>query len=46
MADLHEPDVGTAYYRSTDPIKNLKIRLVVLKQVYVLCLPKIIDCDK
>ncbi|KAH3894237.1 hypothetical protein DPMN_018394 [Dreissena polymorpha] len=25
MADLYEPDVGTAYYRSSDPVKNLKI---------------------
>ncbi|KAL4223339.1 Pleiotropic negative transcriptional regulator [Mactra antiquata] len=25
MADLYEPDVGTAYYRSSDPIKNLKV---------------------
>ncbi|XP_052801949.1 tectonic-like complex member MKS1 [Mya arenaria] len=25
MADLFEPDVGTAYYRSSDPVKNLKI---------------------
>ena len=25
MADLYEPDVGTAYYRSADPVKNLKL---------------------
>ncbi|KAK7505914.1 hypothetical protein BaRGS_00002636 [Batillaria attramentaria] len=27
MADLHEPDVGTAYYRSNDPVKNLQIKI-------------------
>ncbi|KAK3589148.1 hypothetical protein CHS0354_017116 [Potamilus streckersoni] len=27
MASLHEPDTGTAYYRSTDPVKNIKIRV-------------------
>ncbi|XP_076452479.1 tectonic-like complex member MKS1 [Babylonia areolata] len=27
MAELHEPDVGTAYYRSNDLIKNLQLRV-------------------
>ncbi|KAL8615771.1 hypothetical protein ACOMHN_040266 [Nucella lapillus] len=27
MADLHEPDVGTAYYRSNDAVKNLQLRV-------------------
>lgn len=26
MSDYYEPDFGTAYYRSNDPIKNLKIK--------------------
>ncbi|KAK7087621.1 tectonic-like complex member MKS1 [Littorina saxatilis] len=29
MAELHEPDVGTAYYRTNDAIKNLQIRVSV-----------------
>ncbi|ESO97860.1 hypothetical protein LOTGIDRAFT_228399 [Lottia gigantea] len=32
MADLYEPDVGTAYYRSNDPLKNLRFR-VTLKRI-------------
>ncbi|XP_046570750.1 Meckel syndrome type 1 protein-like [Haliotis rubra] len=32
MADLYEPDVGTAYYRSNDSVKNLQIK-VRLKRV-------------
>ncbi|GFS26610.1 Meckel syndrome type 1 protein [Elysia marginata] len=32
MAGFFEPDCGTAYYRSNDPIKNLKIK-VTLKRV-------------
>ncbi|KAL5016147.1 hypothetical protein ScPMuIL_005736 [Solemya velum] len=27
MADLYEPDAGTAYYRSSDPLKNLRIKV-------------------
>ncbi|XP_048772095.2 tectonic-like complex member MKS1 [Ostrea edulis] len=27
MADLSDPDLGAAYYRSSDPVKNLKIRV-------------------
>ncbi|XP_069134673.1 tectonic-like complex member MKS1 [Argopecten irradians] len=27
MADLYEPDLGAAYYRSNDPIKNLNIKV-------------------
>ena len=26
MSDLYEPDNAIAFYRSTDPIKNLKIK--------------------
>ncbi|XP_005107275.1 Meckel syndrome type 1 protein [Aplysia californica] len=32
MAGVYDPDYGTAYYRSNDPIKNLKLR-VTLKRV-------------
>ncbi|KAK6183795.1 hypothetical protein SNE40_002424 [Patella caerulea] len=32
MADLYEPDIGTAYYRTNDPLKNLRFR-VRLKRV-------------
>ncbi|XP_033731555.1 Meckel syndrome type 1 protein-like isoform X1 [Pecten maximus] len=31
MADLYEPDLGAAYYRSNDPIKNLNIRVKLEK---------------
>ncbi|XP_064620894.1 tectonic-like complex member MKS1 [Lineus longissimus] len=27
MADLYDPDYGTAYYRSRDPVKNIRIRV-------------------
>ncbi len=30
MADLYEPDFGTAFYRSKDPIKNFNIRYCTL----------------
>ena len=37
MADLHEPDVGTAYYRSNDPVKNLKLRfdITISKKIMI-----------
>ncbi|XP_064612245.1 tectonic-like complex member MKS1 [Liolophura sinensis] len=31
MADLYEPDFGTAYYRSKDPVKNLKLRVKLVR---------------
>ncbi|KAK0058729.1 Meckel syndrome type 1 protein [Biomphalaria pfeifferi] len=29
MAGFYEPDCGTAYYRSNDPIKNLKLKVTI-----------------
>ncbi|XP_014677032.1 PREDICTED: Meckel syndrome type 1 protein-like [Priapulus caudatus] len=40
MADLLEPDFGTAIYRSNDNIQNLKIRVVIKKVTSSTALPQ------
>ncbi|KAK2175308.1 hypothetical protein NP493_736g04038 [Ridgeia piscesae] len=39
MGDLYEPDRGTAFYRSTDPIKNLHIRVTLERMTSAVGMP-------
>ncbi|KAI0226703.1 Meckel syndrome type 1 protein [Lamellibrachia satsuma] len=39
MGDLYEPDRGTAFYRSTDPIKNLQIRVTLERMTSAVGMP-------
>ncbi|XP_060586854.1 tectonic-like complex member MKS1 [Ruditapes philippinarum] len=41
MADLYEPDVGTAYYRSADPVKNLRLSVKLDRITSSSLIPKV-----